>query len=514
MEKKLLAIIATATMLASCNTGNNDIQYFPFQTEEDGEWGLISPNGKVLFKEEFKDQPTVVKNNRFWVQNNENEWELYTAEEKPKRIGKRYEQACGFNADVAPVLKKEGKKVDFINTDGEVVFSIAKVGGKPITVCSNFMEGFAIVKNTKYFGLINTKGEEVIKAEYTAIGIPSEGKIVAIHKKFEKKMDQADFTILSLKGEVISTFSSKKIAINDPTFREGKLIAYEKKNDEYGNAGIIDENGEWVFKPMKKTKSINDLKGGNFIFYDGNKYGVMSLEGNVIIRPKYQNLAFADESGKVLIAQKSGNDEEYKLIDLEDNQVGKDEWLDVHPFNGDYAFVKDGKKSWTVINKNGEEQQMETDIYNVTSYSGSDGIYITANEETAEEAAEETVEKTSTDEEDYGELESPPTIEDEPIVDSPTSYDSSGHVVFTGILNVDEVYFDLYADAGDCVGTFYNNKLKLTMNVRGTVSSNTIDVYSTDQKTRWHFYATQEGAKYKGTASNGSASYTMTLTRQ
>ena len=49
-------------MLFSCTqTENGNVEYIPFQETKDGQWGMISMDGKVLFKEEFKNKPTVVR---------------------------------------------------------------------------------------------------------------------------------------------------------------------------------------------------------------------------------------------------------------------------------------------------------------------------------------------------------------------------------------------------------------------------------------------------------------------
>ena len=41
-------------MLFSCTqTENGNVEYIPFQETKDGQWGMISMDGKVLFKEEF-----------------------------------------------------------------------------------------------------------------------------------------------------------------------------------------------------------------------------------------------------------------------------------------------------------------------------------------------------------------------------------------------------------------------------------------------------------------------------
>lgn len=69
MNKKLLnlalAAIATMLMLSCSNTENGNVEYIPFQETDDGQWGMISMDGKVLFKDEFKNKPTVVRDGRF-----------------------------------------------------------------------------------------------------------------------------------------------------------------------------------------------------------------------------------------------------------------------------------------------------------------------------------------------------------------------------------------------------------------------------------------------------------------
>ena len=58
MNKKLLSVafVAIVTMLTvSCSkTENGNVEYIPFQETDDGQWGMISMDGKVLFKERRK----------------------------------------------------------------------------------------------------------------------------------------------------------------------------------------------------------------------------------------------------------------------------------------------------------------------------------------------------------------------------------------------------------------------------------------------------------------------------
>ena len=63
-----LVVAMLTMMLFSCSkTENGNVEYIPFQETADGQWGMISLDGKVLFKEEFKNKPTVVRDGRFFV---------------------------------------------------------------------------------------------------------------------------------------------------------------------------------------------------------------------------------------------------------------------------------------------------------------------------------------------------------------------------------------------------------------------------------------------------------------
>ena len=82
-------MVAVLTMMfSSCSkTENGNVEYIPFQETADGQWGMISLDGKVLFKEEFKNKPTIVRDGRFFVRTKDGVWEMYDATEKPKKIG-------------------------------------------------------------------------------------------------------------------------------------------------------------------------------------------------------------------------------------------------------------------------------------------------------------------------------------------------------------------------------------------------------------------------------------------
>ena len=72
-------VLISLSFMSCSETGNGDVEYIPFKETIDGQWGMISMDGKVLFKEEFKDEPTVVRDGRFFVRNKDGFWEMYDA---------------------------------------------------------------------------------------------------------------------------------------------------------------------------------------------------------------------------------------------------------------------------------------------------------------------------------------------------------------------------------------------------------------------------------------------------
>ena len=134
MANKLLSILLCSLMLLclSCSKEQeHHVQFIPFQESDNSLWGLISPDGKVLFNEEFKEKPTVVRDDRFMVRNADGLWEIYTAEEKPQKIGTEYAFASMFNNGKALVSEK-GKCVSLIDTKGRTLKVLDKVDAKSL----------------------------------------------------------------------------------------------------------------------------------------------------------------------------------------------------------------------------------------------------------------------------------------------------------------------------------------------------------------------------------------------
>lgn len=373
----LCAGVLTSLLLASCNSAKeNDVEAIPFQSKDDGKWGMITTDGEVLFEEEFIECPTVVRNGRFMVKNANDLWEIYTAEKKPQQVGEyEYLGIISFSADVTPAVKK-GERITLIDKDGKVKATLEKAGGHNIQRCYGFHEGYARIYTEKGYGLINTSGKVVIEPNYCEMLDCSDGKIIAIENKYaDASMDERPFVVLDTSGKVIHTIKAGKYEIvgSDycPGYKHGRLIINQFEEGER-KCGLMDEKGEVVLKPSEKNRSILDLSEKYFTFYDGDGCGLKDYDGEVIIRAKYEHLKFDPYVPNILWAL---DDMKWKLLDLEDNEITKEEYTDVTRFfDGEHAFVRIGRKEIGMIDINGKEIKGLPDIYNISFNDGNEYV--------------------------------------------------------------------------------------------------------------------------------------------
>lgn len=322
----LLASAAIMMALSSCGSKSSkiDFEYFPVQMEQGEVWSLISPSGKVLVQDEFKEKPTLVVNGRFMVRNSEGLWEIYTADEKPQKIGGEYKSAGLFVEDVAPVAEK-GKPVQLIDRDGKVKVTLDKIDGKTVASVSNFTDGLAVFTLEEGGqGCINTKGEVVVPAKFNDIRYIGDGKMFATKiatGDTENDDMGAESTILVLdhKGNELFNFPEGKYTPSS-SYENGRAVVTVPGEDGGIRYGIIDDKGEWILKPSSKIQYISERLNDLFIFGNDSGFGLMNIEGEVLLRAKYDILNFANDE-TLIATRRSSQGTESMLIDLEGNKI-------------------------------------------------------------------------------------------------------------------------------------------------------------------------------------------------
>lgn len=378
--KKLIPMLSLLMLiLASCGKNNGTyISGIPYQETEKGQWSMISPDGEVLFSDEFKERPTVAKEGLFMVKNKEGLWEIYKADKKPKKIGTEYVSAALFCNGKAVVCERN-KHISIIDTDGKTVKTIDKIDGKEVGEVHRFSEGYAIYKAGDYYGVIDDDARPVIPAEYCTISDCSDGKFIAVNKKYEKEY-KADSTSV-IKYTVLNTKGEKLFELNGATYcRVGSFcngllpVCVKKEGNEMW--GLINEKQETVVKPVEKMKGIGDLRDDMFTYYNGEGWGLMNTKGETLIRAKYDWLRFDGNSRLLAYTKDKGDKVSCKFIDKDDNQIGKDSYLEASTFeqtDGKHALVKVNDKLWSLINDKGEQLEKLPDMVNVST---ADGDYI------------------------------------------------------------------------------------------------------------------------------------------
>lgn len=371
MKKLHIFLSLLLTLLASSCTKKSTVEFLPFQSEEDGRWGLISPKGEVLFTEEFEREPTVARNGRFMVRDKDGNWELYTAEATPLQVGKTYKAIAPFTENVTPATEP-GQPVALIDRDGKVIKKLDKLAGKTVTAVRMFIEGLAVFETSdELFGAIDTKGNVIIEPKWCVLFDASDGKLIACDNKYKEQLEKGDkkgvkFTVLNADGTKISDISLDKFDDTGNSFADGLLTVWVKDGD-MRKCGLINEKGEYALRPTAKAERIGELRNDCFTYYDGEYWGLMNTDGTVAIRAKYDILGFASDGILFAYDSEKSDSEHWKLINLKGEDIGTETFEEITcPFIGNYAPVKLGKNDWGFVGTDGKLVELPgTDIAHI-----------------------------------------------------------------------------------------------------------------------------------------------------
>ena len=376
-QSLLLIIVAVSGVFTACDNSGSKVINIAFQSEENGRWGMMTTNGKVIFEDEFEREPSASVNGYFTVKNGDGLWEIYSAEEKPKQVGGEYLYVGPFIGGVAPVVEKD-KPVTLIDTDGKVVVTLDKLSGKTVkAVSATFSYGRAIfmIENEEImdgkvalFGLIDTEGDVLIEPEYRQLVFGAD-MVLGFSEEECKKMEEEDrdipgeMIVFDLNGKEQSRINIKKNDITDIGACAEGLLKVKIESGRNSKMGLMDKKGKWVVKPSTKVKDVGDVSGKKFVYYDGERYGLMNFDGDVLIRAKYNYLKFVTE--KVLAATEYNNgDREDKLIDLEGNDIGNDTWEVLIGLGDGNIMARESSNSWIIIDAKGKTvSDKNHDIY-------------------------------------------------------------------------------------------------------------------------------------------------------
>lgn len=142
-------------------------------------------------------------------------------------------------------------------------------------------------------------------------------------------------------------------------YSHSTTLAYIYK--ENGKEGLLDTNmnvilpaqfdyiENWqIYKLVRIDSGGERLNGGDVVGYTFKKYGLITTEGKIVSRPKFDDLTVADNSALVLL------DSLYGYIDNEGNWILPLKYKTAYPFYKGTAVVKE-KDKFELLNKAGKK---------------------------------------------------------------------------------------------------------------------------------------------------------------
>ena len=130
----------------------------------------------------------------------------------------------------------------------------------------------------------------------------------------------------------------------------------------------MDDRGEIVIKPTTKIKKVGQIKNQLFTYNNGDGWGLMNMDGETLIRAKYDMLYFASDDIMVAMTKKNGGVLEYKYVDTKDDPIGTDTFDDAYSFamlDGSHAVVKVSASLYSIIDLNGKQVENLPDMVHV-----------------------------------------------------------------------------------------------------------------------------------------------------
>lgn len=327
------------------SSSRNEVTHIPYKADENSRWGLIDWEGSPLIEDEFKEEPSVVTEDRFYVKNSNGLYDFYTAEKKIKKIGNEYVRVGAFHDGLAPVVEKD-QPVSFIRPDGTVAFTFNSYKDETIQAVSIFQEGRALFLTISgKYGYIDVNGKVVIEPIYERATLFYNNS-ACVYKSQNEKYGET-FLIDKNGKEYFKINPDYKVEF---LLSENKIV-YKEKIDGGNACGFLDEQGVKVLKASKKYSEIEPFYKNYAVFANQSyEYGLMDKEGNIKIRAKYSNLIASED---VLIY--SENDKS-GLVSYDGDKICDAIYDKILPFqlNSKYTYALDNKE-WVLIDKNGKD---------------------------------------------------------------------------------------------------------------------------------------------------------------
>jgi len=193
-------------------------------------------------------------------------------------------------------------KWGFIDTEGKEICNIEYENA------SDFDDMCAPVKKNGKWGIIDSNGNIICNFKYDEISHLTKGL-------WRVKNSDALYSLLNEKFEEITPFKYDSLGI---TFADSNII----KVAIGAKVGFINKKGEEII-PVVYDYAYNPVGNYPIIAEKGDKWGIISIEGHVLVDFKYDHISFFDQDGYTKLTN------ERKTRNMKDTYEHV-EWADVN----------------------------------------------------------------------------------------------------------------------------------------------------------------------------------------
>lgn len=332
---RLITILfLTITLFSSCDN-SKQIKLIPVALEkwtDTGEkWGYVDVTGNMVITPKYRDAK-LFNDGVALVLDKDHQWG-FIKEDGTYIIKPTSNEYTEFNNGLAWVVATNSAP-SAINKDNEIQFTLKEA--KRVKAFSENLSAFSlIIEEEEKWGFVNTKGDIIIKPQFTKVNKFHEG-LCAVKNNSNK------WGFINKKGELIINYQFDGNTHNNLSFIKNNSVV--KVGDKYG---VIDKEGKYLINPQYDNCFIDEKK---LLFKENDKWGWSDFNGKKIVDAQFDLIWPSNntELQPVFISDKWG------YVNGDGNYEINPQFKIVVPFNSGYAFVSSDEDKFGVIDKSGK----------------------------------------------------------------------------------------------------------------------------------------------------------------
>lgn len=240
---------------------------------------------------------------------------------------------------------------------------------------------YFILKQNNKFGVIDTRGNIVIEAEYDNVIIPNPSKAVFICQT------EKNIKVFNDKGEQILTQYNNIEPIRLKNIASD--LMYEKsvlKFEKDGKYGLINFSGKQILKAQYNSINALPYKEGELVVESNEKYGIINIRGKEIVKCQYDKISvdnYYTQDNKYkyagyIIGVKTEEGYRYGYIDSNGKLLMDTIYNDISRI----AEIRDDKNIYLIFAKNGQygltknNQQLTGNEYQSMTYNANMNLIV------------------------------------------------------------------------------------------------------------------------------------------